>query len=328
MLLVIFGHACAFWSGHWFTENPSIESHDLSILYAWVGSFHIYAFTLVSGYIFAFKIRAGGYSMYVPFLQNKAKRLLVPYLFVMLIWVAPISAYFFHWDLPHLFKRYILCIDPSQLWFLWMLFGVFSIVWPLKNVMMERSIVGWIVSLAFYGVGIAGKRMLPNIFCIWTSCQYVTFFFFGMRIRSREKAEKKPTTETVPWFVWIIADVFIFIGTLLIDRQEGMIWSLMSIGANYVLHILGSIMAWTTLQALANRIPWQSSKVFKTLSSCSMPMYLFHQQIIYVTIAWLNGKINPWVHAGINFAVALIGSLLISVILIRWKITRTLIGEK
>ncbi len=60
MLLVILGHACAFWSGHWFTENPMIQSQGLSILYSWVGSFHIFAFALVSGYIFAFKISGGG----------------------------------------------------------------------------------------------------------------------------------------------------------------------------------------------------------------------------------------------------------------------------
>ena len=60
MLLVIFGHACAFWSGHWFTNNPAIESEGLSVLYDWINSFHTYAFTLVSGYIFAFKSLGGG----------------------------------------------------------------------------------------------------------------------------------------------------------------------------------------------------------------------------------------------------------------------------
>ena len=68
----------------------------------------IYAFALVSGYIFALKIAGGAYSRYLPFLQNKAKRLLVPYFFVMLIWVAPISEYFFRWDLAYLFRKYIL----------------------------------------------------------------------------------------------------------------------------------------------------------------------------------------------------------------------------
>lgn len=62
MLLVILGHAMAFWSGDWFTSDPILQSKGLNGLYTWLNSFHIYAFTLVSGYIFAFKIRGGGYS--------------------------------------------------------------------------------------------------------------------------------------------------------------------------------------------------------------------------------------------------------------------------
>ncbi len=77
MLLVILGHACAFWSGRWFTENPILQSEGLRIIYAWVSSYHVYAFSLVAGYIFAFKIGKGEYSVYSTFLQNKAKRLLI-----------------------------------------------------------------------------------------------------------------------------------------------------------------------------------------------------------------------------------------------------------
>ena len=101
----------------------------------------------------------------------------------MLIWVAPISAYFFQWGAAELFKKYVLCINPSQLWFLWMLFGVFAIVWPLRNVMIEKPVIGWGIAIAFYGIGIVGGHIIPNVFCIWTACQYVVFFYIGMRIR-------------------------------------------------------------------------------------------------------------------------------------------------
>lgn len=65
MLLVILGHSCIFWTGTWFVENSMIDSKGLSFLSSWLSSFHIYAFALVSGYIFAFKILKGGYSHYV-----------------------------------------------------------------------------------------------------------------------------------------------------------------------------------------------------------------------------------------------------------------------
>lgn len=165
MVLVAFYHAIAFWTGTWFTCNPIFGSKSLELLAAYIGSFHIYAFALVSGYIFAYKIH-GGYNRYLPFLQNKAKRLLVPYAFVMLIWVAPISEYFFRWDLTDLIKKYILCINPSQLWFLWMLFGVFAIVWPLRSVMIEKPLAGYAIAIAFYGLGTIGEKVVPNVFCI------------------------------------------------------------------------------------------------------------------------------------------------------------------
>lgn len=71
MLLVILGHACAFWSGYWFTENPVIKSNGMNTLYAWLNSFHIYAFALVSGYIFTYKIIGGGTANLYHFLRTK-----------------------------------------------------------------------------------------------------------------------------------------------------------------------------------------------------------------------------------------------------------------
>lgn len=328
MILVAFYHAIDFWTGTWFTRNPVFESKFLGLLAEYIGSFHIYAFTLVSGYIFAYKIAVGGYNRYLPFLWNKAKRLLVPYVFVMLIWVAPISEYFFRWDLADLIKKYILCINPSQLWFLWMLFGVFAIVWPLRRVMIEKPLVGWTIAIAFYGFGIIGGKFVPNVFCIWTVCQYILFFFIGMRIRVKSENQERLITEIVPWYCWLIADLVLFIGNTFARQQSGFAWRIMTFGMSFLLHIVGAIMAWTVLQTLAPHIRWQDSKVFHTLSSYSMAMYLFHQQIIYFTISALNGVVNPWINAGVNFVAAIAGSLIISAVLMRWKVTRFLIGEK
>ena len=282
----------------------------------------------------------GGYRDYPKFLENKAKRLLVPYVFSMLIWVAPISAYFFQWGAAELFKKYVLCINPSQLWFLWMLFGVFAIVWPLRNVMIEKPVIGWGIAIAFYGIGIVGGHIIPNVFCIWTACQYVVFFYIGMRIRVKTENPVKSDeggkldktqvlwSERIPWYGWLILDLFLFVGSLWIDGKSGFLVKVTLLGVNFLLHMVGAVMAWSILQMLAGHIRWQERKVFKTLSSYSMPMYLFHQQIIYFTITALNGVVNPWVNAGVNFAVAAVGSFVISAILMRWKVTRFLVGEK
>lgn len=328
MLIVLFGHSIAFWTQKWLDIEVVIPCTILGHGYTWINSFHIYGFTLASGYIFAFKIMRGGYSEYFPFLLNKARRLLVPYVFVMLIWVAPISSLLFNWDPGYVTKKYLLAIDPSQLWFLWMLFGVFAIAWPMRKLLLEKPFTGWTVALVLYGIGIIGRRLFPNVFCVWTACQFVLFFFVGMRIRVKEEKQERLITEELPWYCWIIIDLLLFAGTIIVGWNNGTVWRLMAIVLNMILHIVGAIMAWTTLQTLADDTNWKDSKTFKTLSSYSMPMYLFHQQIIYFMIIWLNGKINPWLNAGVNFAVALLGSFLISFILMHWKTTRFLIGEK
>ena len=207
-----------------------------------------------------------------------------------------------------------------------MLFGVFVIVWPMRKVLLDKPITGWIIALAIYCIGIIGKRSLPNVFCIWFACQYIPFFYIGMRLRAKAEKKEKLITEVVPWPYWIAADLLLFVGTMAIGHLDGIVWRLMAIELNLLLHIVGAIMAWTLLQMQANKVDWKNSKAFKTLSSCSMPMYLFHQQIIYFTIIWLNGIVNPWINAGVNFLVALIGSFIISALLMRWKYTRFLIG--
>ena len=328
MMLVIVCHAADFWTRKWFTQNPILPSNTLGLLANWLGSFHVYCFALVSGYLFAFKVMSGGYENYFTYIKDKAKRLLVPYVFVTIIWVAPISAYFFNWNFGYVVKKYLLAIDPSQLWFLWMLFGVFAIVWPIRKLLLRKKCVGWAMALVFYGIGLIGKRILPNVFCIWTACQYLLFFFLGVRIWAKEKRQEKLITDVLPWYCWVIADFFLLAGTMVVGQNSGALWSLLSSVFSLALHLVGAIMAWTTLQALANRVKWKDSNAFKTLSSYSMPIYLFHQQIIYFTIIGLNGKVNPWINAGVNFVVAIIGSYLISNILMRWNVTRFLIGEK
>ena len=234
----------------------------------------------------------------MPFLQNKTKRLLVPYVFVTLIWVAPISAYYFNWNFIYVVKKYVFAIDPSQLWFLWMLFDVFAIVWPIRQILLRKPIVGWVAALALYGVGTVGKQMLPNVFCIWTACQYVSFFFIGIRIRIKQEKGDRLFTATIPWTVWIVFDLLLFIGEIVIRNL------------------------------LACHLDWENSRNFKKLSSYSMPMYLFHQQIIYFCIFVLNGKVNPWINAMFNFIIAIICSFIISAIFMHNRITRFLIGEK
>ena len=125
---------------------------------------------------------------------------------------------------------------------------------------------------------------------------------------------------------WIIADVAVFGLIQMLEVRNTS--SILLIPIEFLLHIIGALMAFVVLQKLANRINWRESKRFSVLRKNSMPVYLFHQQVIYLFISLLNGVINPYLHAGINFIGAMVISLLISTSLMKFKRTRFLIGEK
>lgn len=327
MLLVIMYHACVFWNENWFGV-PVVSQPVLGLFARWLNSFHIHTFAAVSGYLFALNVNKGAYKRYAPFMFGKAKRLLIPYLFVAVVWVIPIDCIVSGLSWDTIFHSYILAIKPSQLWFLWMLFGVFAIVWPLRKTMIQKPTAGWLIALSLYGIGVLGRRLLPNVFCVWSACQYVPMFYLGMQLRCREESNERDIIDNIPWYLWLALDLFLFSAVQTISEISGTVWYLVEAALFFTLHMVGIMMAWTTLQMLANRIKWKDSKVFRKFLAYSMPMYLFHQQVIYFSICCFNGLINPYLHAVTNFLVALGVSFLISELLMRNKTTRFLIGEK
>lgn len=184
MLLVVIYHCILYWSGTWFVGEPVYDSQVLCGLSKWFNSFHIYAFTLVSGYLFFYmKYERGKYSRFLTFLVNKIKRLIIPYVFVLVIWVIPFAMYFFKYDILDMILKFVLGTSPNQLWFLLMLFGVFIIFYPLSDFFLKHNIYGAVVCILIYGFGLIGQTVLPNVFQIFSACTYISLFLVGFKIR-------------------------------------------------------------------------------------------------------------------------------------------------
>lgn len=244
MIFVILGHCADFWTGKWFTVLPVAEKNTALLVFAeWTNSFHIYAFTLISGYIFyAMRFENNKYGRYAPFILNKIKRLIIPYFFVGLLYVAPITSVFYGYSLKEVFFNFVLACGPGQLWFLWMLFWVFVIFWPLAELLNSNSYIGIIICIMSYGVGLIGSSVLPNYYCIWTSFQYLWFFWIGFELRKRR--------DVVLWKIPIV--VFVVVGAVSFaikyyinfDDIGKYIYELM-------LHTVGAIGAFFILQNMA-----------------------------------------------------------------------------
>lgn len=327
MIFVVLYHSILFWGGGSRLENIPViyESKFLSILAAWLNTFHIYGFTLISGYIFQYlKYEKDKYQLFFPFIVNKAKRLLVPYVFVAIVWIIPITYTLFSYSPEDIILKYVLCTSPSQLWFLWMLFDVFALVWLLCK-WLKNDLITIGISCVFWLIGYVFGALFPNIFCIWTAFNYLPFFILGMKLREK----KDCLLYRIPVCVIVFIQLVLFcVYQMTSDLTGIIIFKLINLISFYGAHVFGALMAFFVLQCFASKVEWKKNKVFMFLSKNSMTIYLFHQQIIYFTILWLNGKVNPYVNSLINFGVALFLSCLISILLMKFKVTRILIGEK
>lgn len=272
------------------------------------------------------KLLGGGYTNYFSFIANKAKRLLIPYFFVAIVWVVPISQYFYKWDAITLVKKYVLCTSPSQLWYLWMLFDLFVFGWQIKKILLTGKLKGTVLVVGIWAIGyLAEWYGVPNIFCILSMCKYLPFFYVGMNIRVKHEYGEKLAIEKLPISILFAVEIVIFALYLWLENNfSGIFISIIGL----VQHIANAVIVVTILQILAVKVDWENNRLFTTLSRCSMPMYLFHQQIIYFFIRILNGKVSPYIQGGLTFIIAVICSLVISSVLMRSKYTRFLIGEK
>lgn len=324
MLLVVLYHSSVFWTGTWFSDIAvSQDSTFLNFFSKRLNSFHIHTFTLVSGYIFNFLYGKGKYRKFRKFFVKKIKRLIVPYWFITMVWLIPISVVLFSMDFRKVFYNFILCITPDQLWFLWMLFNVFVMSWFLGSHIKKNNYAIFICFLS-YCLSFIGGKLIPNIFCIWSALRFLTFFLIGMKLE--EKLDKK--LKQIPVFFYIIVHSILFIIVTILSCKTGLIYTLLYLGFTYIMNIAGSLMAFYVLRDISAKFDWQNSKLFNILSNKTMIIYLFHQQIIYFTIILLNGKIPPLLNMLVNFITAMFISYIISVLLLKNKTTRMLVGEK
>jgi len=324
MIIVVIYHCILFFGGNWLSEKPIYTSVWMKKIAMWLNSFHIYTFTLVSGYLFYYiREERGGYARYLPFVWNKFKRLVVPYFFVSFIWVIPIEIKLFGYGPSDIVKKFVLAEGPSQLWFIIMLFMVFAFFWPMANFVKKRAVLGALLMIILYGVGGIGQILFRNCFQIWTAAQFLFFFWLGFVIRQYEcKWMKK-----IPGFVWLIAHVSIFVINNIVEESEWIIAKVLSIGTSFFLHLIGAIMGFVILQKIASMVNTKN-KYLVFLGERSMPVYMLHQQLVCIIAIMLNGKVNPYIHAVIIFIGVMVGALVISSILLKFKLTRFLLGAK
>ena len=249
---------------------------------------------------------------------------MVPYVFTAIVWVIPVQLLFIKSDLSTILYKYALATSPSQLWFLVMLFDVFVIFGLLSNFFAKYDLLGMILAAGFFGLGVVGNMLAPNIFSVWTACRYVPLFWLGFKIRQHGTY----WVRRIPVCAWIALDLLLFALAQYLGDTEQMLLKIAKLGVDFALHVVGAIMIFAVLQKLADKTNWTNSAAFSFLSKRSMVVYLLHQQVVYFMIHWLNGKVGILLNVAINFTAAMGISLLAATVLLKFKFTRFLVGER
>ena len=326
MFLVVLYHSVLFYTNiDWFIGKPLYSVDLFKWFVDWSHTFRMYAFTLVAGYLYFYlRYEKGKYQQSKGFLINKIKRLIVPYVFVCIIWVVPVTCLFFDYTAGDILKKFILATAPSQLWFLWMLFDVFILVYFLSDAIYRSNVVSIIVSLLGIVIGAIGIRFFPNVFCIWIGFSYIAYFVLGCKIRQYGSDRLK----RLGVITWILAHTGLYVAVKYLKSFNGLLFKINGFGLTVILPLIGAVMAFLVLQKLAGYVDWKNNKLIKGFSQISMPVFLLHQQLIYFSISLFNGHVNPYVNAIINVAFAIAGSAVITKLLYKVKVLRVLMGEK
>lgn len=325
MILIVIYHSCVLWTNNW-GKIPEIQAPILGDIAIWLNSFHIYCFTLVSGYIFFFiKYEKNEYQCFKYFVRKKILRLVIPYYIVGCFWVIPIELLLFTTD--NYILKYLMGISPSQMWFLLMLFDVFIIVYFCGELIYKNNCIAIIFCVLCYIVGIFGRRFLPNVFQIFTSLQFVPFFVVGMKLRQYtvilDKFMKKK------FLLVLCLNYMLFLAIFTFTSFENIKYKIFYYMLNFILHLFGAVISFVILQKIACKTErWKYSHIYNILKKYSFPIYFFHQQIIYFIINEFDGVINPYINFIVNFIIAIIGALMISFVLYRVKWIRILLGQK
>lgn len=325
MLAVVLYHSCMFFTGSWFDSvTPIYEAKYLSGLARWLNTFHVQSFTMASGYLFyCLRTEKGKYNNFRKDIVKRGKRLLVPYFCVMITWAIPFDIYYGNFSFSKMMNNYILGCAPSQLWFLPMLFLLFVVFYRFlneKHISTKGMIAVAVISL---GGGHLFDRIGTNFFQISTAIKYAGYYYLGAYLYSR-------TIEN-NWIMPITgfgSIAFFLLGKMIKENPTvSIVVRLIGTALRYICPYMGVIFIYCIVKKITEKSNRHKKfKIWCKLKENSFGIYLFHQQIIYLTIIPLNGKVSPIVQVMISFVCAVGVSGLMTTILKRFKLTQKLYG--
>lgn len=301
----MFAHSTRMYTGYGAISGYEVNKVLKSIT-EFIYGFHMPLFIALSGFVFAMCIDIGKYRDKKKFVINKFKRLVIPYLFFGILYVAPIvvllnitnDSYFVYCVRDIIFGQ-----DSRHLWFLTTLFLIFMVAMFLK----PRDLKTSIVTIFICGLSFIISKFV-HITIIQQFLGNIVFFYIGYFLSLLYKFYNKKYLKIFLAIIFTIIYCICFIFNVQMD----------------ILKFIGVIFGFFVLFCL----PIIKNKVMNIFKEYSMGIYLFHPMIIYVLYYLLiNYNLNPYIQSIMITIISVIISIVLTYLLKRLKLN-FILGEK
>lgn len=306
MLLIVLFHSFCYTAGSWFFTDSVNADYGLWFpmsVYTGLG-----LFVFISGYLYGYMVLVKGkYTKLWPFVLNKVKRLIVPYLIwnVLIVLLLPFNPSVKEFVIVVLKKGYI------HLWFLLMLFKIFMVVLVLKPLWMRTRL--WHDVCIIIVLLLINATHLP----LTGSLSDLAIFYSGIVVTKHR--EHFPDNVNV-WIFLAVSALYVVSFVIGIPTLKQIALLLF---AYSLLKYLDSVFESRSFEKMNDIVGF--------FDKHSMGVYIVHHIIIFQILMYL-----PWAHTYLNlhpiigpmifFVLVLTMSLMLCWLIDKIRLSRVLFG--
>lgn len=325
-ILIVFMHSFTCYNHSWSEPKGFVEIPFYKWLARGTFAFALESFVFISGYLYAFhKITLGRIIKFKTLFWKKFNRLIVPSLFFSIVYYFMFNSY----DGGGIEIIYKIINGCGHMWFLPMLFWCFICAAILDCIKIK---VGYKVLILLI-LSVVPVISLP--FQLNNSIKFMFYFYLGMVVyknRDRIKCICTRRSLILGWSFFII--VFIILRSLrdqiILSGDYSIVGKTLVLIANNLCILIYATLGTLTfyLTSIFYSEKHQIGKMTIAVATYSFGIYIVHQFILKylyynTTIPIILGPyLLPWC----GFIIAIVGSYIISMFLLKSKFGRHLIG--
>lgn len=295
ILMVMLGHSIIIYDHTFDLLESDVQMPFFETLKHLISFVQMKLFVSISGFLLAYKCLNSPWQQIEQlqrmrhFVLNKAYRLLIPYLCVLLVYNNPLK-YFLGipgYENPKTFiPEQLLGTNCAHLWYLPCLFMLMLIGYPLFCWAGKALWKQLLIFTLFLAVNYFSNR-LPEYYQLKDAGYYLLFFHLGYLVNWCRRVYARRLLEIKRWEIIIPLLIVTVCMGYIIDLAT-------SIGYEVYLSVVIILLFYVLM-------PSFDSRFLNEVSNRSYGLYLFHSPLIYIT-AVFSPNMNPWLMLFVNFA--------------------------